>query len=89
VGRQISLEWAHRKALAPGVATPTVDRMLAAARAAGAVGGKLCGAGGGGCLFCLAEPADVPAVRAALAAAGASLMDFGVDQHGLEVVVTD
>jgi D-glycero-alpha-D-manno-heptose-7-phosphate kinase len=89
VGRQISLEWEHRKALAPGVATPTVDRMLAAARAAGAVGGKLCGAGGGGCLFCLAEPADIPAVRVALAAAGASLMEFAVDQRGLEVVVTD
>ena len=41
-----------------------------AARDAGATGGKVCGAGGGGCLFCLGEPADVPAIRQALAAHG-------------------
>ena len=29
-----------------------------AAAAAGAIGGKVCGAGGGGCLFCFGEPAD-------------------------------
>ena len=34
---------------------------------AGAIGGKVCGAGGGGCLFCLGAPDDVPAIRQALA----------------------
>src|SRR6185436_14383417 len=53
VGRQIAAEWDNRKNLAPGVTTPEIDAMLAAARAAGSQGGKVCGAGGGGCLFCL------------------------------------
>jgi len=88
VGRQVAAEWEHRKALAPGVTTPAIDQMLAAARRAGAAGGKVCGAGGGGCLFCLAEPAAVPAVRDALAGAGARLMDFRVDRQGLDVVVS-
>jgi mevalonate kinase len=40
----------------PGVTTPTIDALLAQARDAGAWGGKVCGAGGGGCLFALARP---------------------------------
>ncbi len=60
VGRQIADEWENRKGLAPGVTTPEIDAMLAAARRAGAYGGKVCGAGGGGCLFCLGEPDRIP-----------------------------
>jgi len=86
VGREVAAEWLARKALAPGVTTPAIDAMLAAAGRAGATGGKVCGAGGGGCLFCIAPPDAVPAVRDALAAAGARLMDFKVDRHGLDVV---
>jgi D-glycero-alpha-D-manno-heptose-7-phosphate kinase len=83
VGRQIAAEWDNRKKLAPGVTTPEIDAMLAAAQAAGSLGGKVCGAGGGGCLFCFAEPGDIPAVRAALAGAGARVLDFTIEARGL------
>jgi D-glycero-alpha-D-manno-heptose-7-phosphate kinase len=85
VGRQLRLEWENRKRLAPGVTTADIDRMIAAAAAAGALGAKVCGAGGGGCLFCFADPADVPAVRAALAASGADLLDFRLEAQGLRI----
>ena len=83
VGRQIAAEWDNRKNLAAGVTTPEIDAMLAAARAAGSQGGKVCGAGGGGCLFCFAEPEDIPAVRQALADAGARVLDFTIESRGL------
>jgi D-glycero-alpha-D-manno-heptose-7-phosphate kinase len=85
VGRQIAVEWENRKHLAPGVTTPEIDAMLAAAREAGALGGKVCGAGGGGCLFCLGAPDDVPAIRTALEARGARLLDFRIETEGLRV----
>jgi D-glycero-alpha-D-manno-heptose-7-phosphate kinase len=85
VGRLVAAEWENRKHLAPGVTTPEIDGMLHAAREAGAVGGKVCGAGGGGCLFCLGAPADVPAIRAALASRGARLLDFTIERDGLRV----
>jgi D-glycero-alpha-D-manno-heptose-7-phosphate kinase len=85
VGRQIAAEWENRKGLAPGVTTPGIDAMLAAARGAGAYGGKVCGAGGGGCLFCLSEPDRVPAIRDAIAAAGGALLDFRIESDGLRV----
>jgi D-glycero-alpha-D-manno-heptose-7-phosphate kinase len=85
VGRFVADEWENRKGLAPGVTTPDIDMMLAAARRAGAHGGKVCGAGGGGCLFCIGDPQDVPAMRQALAASGARLLDFRIETEGLKV----
>ncbi|HET7695064.1 MAG TPA: hypothetical protein VFK57_05095 [Vicinamibacterales bacterium] len=83
VGRQIAAEWDNRKQLAPGVTTPEVDAMLAAARQAGALSGKVCGAGGGGCLFCFGEPEKMPAIRKALHDTGARLLDFTIEARGL------
>jgi D-glycero-alpha-D-manno-heptose-7-phosphate kinase len=85
VGRQIAEEWENRKGLAPGVTTPEIDAILGAAKNAGATGGKVCGAGGGGCLVCLGEPADVPAIRQAIAAHGGQLLDFTIEAEGLRV----
>jgi D-glycero-alpha-D-manno-heptose-7-phosphate kinase len=85
VGRQIGAEWENRKKLAPGVTTPEIDSMLAAAQRAGAIGGKVCGAGGGGCLFCFAEPGAIPAVRQALADSGARVLDFTIEAKGLVI----
>jgi len=86
VARQIRMEWDARKKLAPGVTTSAIDRLIAAAGAAGAQAAKVCGAGGGGCLFCLADPDAVPAVRSALLAGGARVLDYRIDMEGLRVV---
>jgi D-glycero-alpha-D-manno-heptose-7-phosphate kinase len=89
VGRQIAAEWDNRKQLAAGVTTPHIDALLDAARHAGAVAGKVCGAGGGGCLFCFGEPEAMPGVRRALASAGARVLDFRIEEDGLRVRRTE
>jgi D-glycero-alpha-D-manno-heptose-7-phosphate kinase len=81
--RQITLEWDARKLLAPGVTTPAIDAMISRAAGAGASAAKVCGAGGGGCLFCMTEPADAAAVRAALAESGARILDYSIETEGL------
>jgi mevalonate kinase len=48
------------------VSTPEIEQMCSTARAAGAVGAKLTGAGGGGCVVALVE--DPPRAEAVLAA---------------------
>jgi D-glycero-alpha-D-manno-heptose-7-phosphate kinase len=85
VGRQVAAEWENRKQLAPGVTTPEIDAMLAAAAKAGAAGGKVCGAGGGGCLFCFADPGNIPGIRQALHDAGARVLDFSIEARGLVI----
>ena len=84
-GRHLATEWDNRKRLAPGVTTPQIDDLIARAIAAGAYAGKVCGAGGGGCLFCLTPPERADDVRAALRAGGAQLLDFQIETDGLRV----
>jgi D-glycero-alpha-D-manno-heptose-7-phosphate kinase len=85
VGRQIAIEWSNRKRLAPGVTTPGIDALIARAGAAGATAAKVCGAGGGGCLFCYGPPAARETIAASLAAGGARLLDFQIETEGLRI----
>ena len=85
VSTHINLEWEARKKLAPGVTTPLIETLISSAFAAGARSAKVCGAGGGGCLFCVAEPNNLPAVRHALATGGARILDFSIETDGLRV----
>ena len=85
LAKQVTLEWRERKALAPGITTPAIDRLFGAASGAGATAGKVCGAGGGGCVFFLTEPQRRDAVREAVAGAGARLLDSPIDLEGLRV----
>ena len=89
VAQRIAEEWDNRKRLAPGVTTAAIDAMLGAARTAGALAGKVCGAGGGGCFLCFGDPADVPAIRLALERAGARLLDFTIEREGLRIESRD
>jgi D-glycero-alpha-D-manno-heptose-7-phosphate kinase len=84
-GRQIAIEWDNRKRLAPGVTTPSIEGLIAAARHAGATAAKVCGAGGGGCLFCYGPPQARPAIASALAAGGALLLDYRIESDGLRL----
>jgi len=77
-------EWANRTRLAPGVTTPAIDALLGAAGNAGATAGKVCGAGGGGCLFCLVPPDRRDAVAGALEAGGARVLPFSIETEGLQ-----
>ena len=85
VGRQIAKEWDNRKRLAPGVTTPAIDQLIARASAAGATAAKVCGAGGGGCLFCYGPPEARESIVAALEDGGARILPYHVDMEGLRV----
>lgn len=55
-----------------GVSTERLDALVSAARQAGALGAKLIGGGGGGCMVALVFEDEVEQVRRALEAAGAA-----------------
>lgn len=87
VGRLLREEWAHRRRNAPGISTPLIDRLVAVTRKAGAAGAKVCGAGGGGCVFFLAERGAKQRVSAAIAREGATVLPVRVAPHGVKVRV--
>jgi len=85
VGQHVATEWDNRKRLAPGVTTPAIESLIARAHAAGATAAKVCGAGGGGCLFCYGPPARREGIAEALASGGARVLDFRLEREGLRV----
>jgi D-glycero-alpha-D-manno-heptose-7-phosphate kinase len=87
VGRLLREEWAHRRKNVPGITTPLIDRLVAAARKAGATGAKVCGAGGGGCVFFLAERGARNRVAQAIQREGAELLPARLASRGVRVTV--
>lgn len=87
VGRLLREEWSHRRKNAPGISTPLIDRLVAVTRKAGATGAKACGAGGGGCVFFLAERGARQRVSEAIEREGATLIPVRVASRGAKVTV--
>ncbi len=84
-GRLMREEWTARRKNAPGIATPFIDRLISAARRAGATGAKACGAGGGGCVVFLVEPDAKAKVARVVEAAGAAVLETKVARRGVRV----
>jgi D-glycero-alpha-D-manno-heptose-7-phosphate kinase len=66
VGEFLHQSWEIKKRLSSNITNPTIDSIYETARLAGALGGKLCGAGGGGFLLLYVPYENQPAVRQAL-----------------------
>jgi D-glycero-alpha-D-manno-heptose-7-phosphate kinase len=60
--------------------------LIERARFAGAVAGKACGAGGGGCVVTMCEPDRRAEVAAALTAGGAMVLPFSIERDGLSLI---
>jgi D-glycero-alpha-D-manno-heptose-7-phosphate kinase len=83
-GELLDEAWQLKRSLADGIATGEVDELYAAARAAGAIGGKITGAGGGGFLLLFAPPERQRAVAAALP--GLVHVPFRFESQGSQIV---
>ncbi len=89
LGPILQANWRGQRALHPSVTTEHVDSLFMVAEAHGALGGKACGAGGGGCLVFVAAPDEERTLRTALATAGAQIIDFNIDRTGLQTWQVD
>ena len=65
-GRMLDTSWQLKRGVSAKISTDSIDRLYADAKKAGALGGKLLGAGGGGFLLFYVEKERQAAVHAAL-----------------------
>lgn len=79
--------WLLKKRLSTGISSPTIDEHYERAREAGAVGGKLLGAGGTGFLLVLCEPNKQADVRQALA--GLRHFPVALERDGTRIIFHD
>jgi D-glycero-alpha-D-manno-heptose-7-phosphate kinase len=85
VGRVLHEGWQLKRGLAKTITTSQIDRWYERALGAGAIGGKLAGAGGGGCMLFIVPPERQQAVRAALSDLIEVALDYEV--HGSRVLL--
>ncbi len=84
-GRLLREDWSHRRGNVPGISTPMIDRLIALARRAGSLGAKVCGAGGGGCVFFLVERGAQQRVASAIEKAGGEILRVQVAARGVTI----
>jgi D-glycero-alpha-D-manno-heptose-7-phosphate kinase len=84
-GRMLHEAWTLKRRLSDKVSTCDIDCIYDAARRAGATGGKLLGAGGGGFVVFFVSPDSQPAVKAALP--GLIHVPFRFESAGSQIVL--
>jgi D-glycero-alpha-D-manno-heptose-7-phosphate kinase len=84
-GRLLREDWLHRRGNVPGISTPLIDRLITLARRAGSLGAKVCGAGGGGCVFFLVERGAQERVARVILNAGAEILPVQVAARGVTI----
>ena len=85
LGRLIGKDGAARKKLGADLVPPEIGRVMVEAKQAGALGSRLTGAGGGGCLITIVEAAQRDAVKGALASGGFLPLKWSVATTGLQI----
>jgi len=85
--------WERKKSLSDSISTSAIDQLYMEARKLGAWGGKVLGAGGGGCLFFIAPPEKHAVIDAGLrmqaeknGMQGFKKIDFDFSQSGADVL---
>lgn len=85
IGGLLHDSWLLKRELSDSISTPEIDEIYEAARDAGAVGGKLLGAGGGGFMLLFVEPEKQAAVKEKLK--DLIQVNFSIDEVGSKIVV--
>jgi D-glycero-alpha-D-manno-heptose-7-phosphate kinase len=83
-GELLHEAWQTKRSLSPEVSSPDLDALYERARATGAIGGKLTGAGGGGFLLLFVPPPQRRAVLAALD--GLIHVPFAFESAGSQII---
>lgn len=86
-GHILHEHWENKKRRSGAISNPVIDRWYNLARGAGALGGKVIGAGGGGFLMLYCPIRKKGAVRKVLASEGLKEMPFNFDFQGAKVLV--
>jgi D-glycero-alpha-D-manno-heptose-7-phosphate kinase len=85
LGRLVSAHWSRQRSMHPAITTPRVDAVLEIASRHGALGGKVLGAGGGGCVILMVDAGREDEVARAVAPFGARV-EYAVDALGFTIL---
>jgi D-glycero-alpha-D-manno-heptose-7-phosphate kinase len=86
LGEWLDASWTLKKQMAATVSNGHLDDLYLRAREAGAAGGKVAGAGGGGCLLLSAKRAAHRKIREVMLGAGLREIRFALEPEGSRII---
>jgi D-glycero-alpha-D-manno-heptose-7-phosphate kinase len=86
LGHILDRAWELKKRMTSSVTNGSLDGYYAKARKAGAEGGKILGAGAGGCLLVCAPQRYQPRVRRTMVRAGLTEIPFALEPEGSKII---
>ena len=84
IGRVLGRSWEAKKKIASSMTSPAIEQAYESAMKAGAVSGRISGAGGGGFIIFMADPIRKYDVMRKLEGCGGSLFRFHFSEHGAQ-----
>lgn len=86
-GKLLDEHWENKKKRSGSITDGRIDKLYSMSKAAGAIGGKLIGAGGGGFLMIYCGNSAKAGVRSVLTSEGLREMPFDLDYEGAKVLL--
>jgi len=86
-GYLLNESWQLKRMLSKKISTPVIDEFYQSAISAGAIGGKILGAGGGGFMLFFASPDKQEGVKKALG--GLTYVAFRFEESGTQIIFSD
>lgn len=83
----LNRDWQTRKAMLPEMTTPEIEELMREAFRSGAFGGRVCGAGAGGCALLLIDPAKRGDVEDVVQKLQMRVLPFSIAERGVRVVL--
>lgn len=83
IGEILAISWENKKQMAKGISNPLIDDIYSSAINAGATGGKISGAGGGGFMIFYADEANRTSVIEAITQFGGRVKHYEFSKQGL------
>lgn len=81
----LNTDWQTRKAMLPGMTTPEIEQLMKEAFANGAHAARVCGAGAGGCVLLLVDPARRDVIEKAVEKLRMRILPFSIAERGVHV----
>jgi D-glycero-alpha-D-manno-heptose-7-phosphate kinase len=85
LGKMLNEQWLLKKQINKKVTNVMIDDLYKSAMKAGAIGGKILGAGGGGHIIFIADPAKKQSVVKSLVKRNVNIVKFNFDIRGLQI----
>jgi D-glycero-alpha-D-manno-heptose-7-phosphate kinase len=89
VGKLLHRSWMIKRQIASGITDPQIDKWYKAALEAGAQGGKILGAGGGGFLLLYCEPEEQGQLTRKMEALGLRRIPFAFEGQGSRIMYVE